>query len=312
MIKRLLIAGGLLAGLSGCGSNVRESITDDPSLLENKLFTNVSTEMNSSLLISDNIPLQGLRDFYSASIDPNVQDTNIFDNVVILDIVDYNGNKGHGYLINDCGLVLTANHVVKNLNKPGLESLVNGTMINRNGEVFPIKNIELKDEFLDFAIVYVETGKESKAHPLNFSKIKNSPCGMDASFIAVDFSIQGDNVYKFSNGKVLCVDDILEKVKDDKWTQNHSLSLGELALKGSVFLDTNIKYGYSGSPVFSDVGSDRPIFLGLVRCGFLKNEYIGGNPRIPSNEFMDGFTAITTSNEILIKIKDYLDNLDSP
>lgn len=310
LMKGLLVAGGLLGGLFGHFSNggLEKSINQGSSL-ERSSFEKISEGDGLFVLSENELILQGLRDFYSASMDADVQDLDVWDNVVSLNVEGDMGGRGHGYMINDCGLILTANHVVRGLeNNPFL----NGTVTTREGDLFQIRNTEISDSFLDFAIVYAETGNESKANPLNFLDTSFVPCGNDARFIAMDFSRSEELEYNDLSGNVVCYADILEKLKGDGWTHTHGLYAEEFIRKGSILLDTDLKKGYSGSPVFSNVGIGKPEFLGLVRGGLTKNKYINNNPRTKERVFIDDFTAITTSKGILDNIGNYLEDLDSP
>ena len=304
-MKRLFVVGGLLAGLSGCMTpehKLEEAVKEVPTLEIVPPATGFEENFGYYLGF-DEKRLLGLRDFYLDSRDYNVREGNVLDNLVLLEVGGPNGGPAHGYLINDCGLVLTNSHVAESLNQYGS---VNGKIITRDGEVYPIRRTELDDEFLDFAIVSAETGKEPKTHPLNFIDTTFSPCGFNASFTAVDFMAPEDRVYNPLSGNVWCVFDMIQRMDDINWGGHQGVRMGMLLRKGSVFLDIDSKYGYSGSPVFSDIDSYNPIFLGLVRSGLFKGGFIGKNPRIPNKELMSGFTAITTSTGIRDGIGDYL------
>ena len=304
-MKRLLAIGGLLAGLSGCVAS--ESALEDAiseGTTEETSSPSETFELSGAYFLRlDDERLSGLRDFYWDSLDYRINEGDVLDNLVVVNVEGINGGRGHGYLINDNGLVLTASHVVENLNKHGL---VNGNIITRDGEVYSIRRTGLNNHFLDFAVVSAETGKESKTHPLKFIDTIFAPYDLDASFNVADFSVPGDLVYNSFSGKVLHVVDMIRGREDMKWSDQQGALMGMLLRKGSIFLDTDVEHGYSGSPVFSGIDSNSPTFLGLVRSGLGKGGYVGDNPRIPSHEFMDGFTAITTSRRILEGIGDYL------
>ncbi len=302
VMKRLLTIGGLLAGLSGCvngvvESNLEREVSGVPAL---GVAPHVKgpERVNPYFLGLDDKRLQGLREFYLDSRNLKIKEGDISGNRVLLSVGGADGSLGHGYLINDCGLVLTASHVVRDLNQHGLS---NGEITTMDGSVYPIRGTELEDEFLDFAIVSAETGMESKTHPLRFTDTLFSPCGSDASFMAVDFTAHGELTYDSFSGKVLCVEDMLKEMEKDNGIRHKGLFLGMLLRKGFVFLDVDLKYGYSGAPVFGELDSEEPIFLGLVQGGLGERDH-----RFDSYELIDGFTAITSSSRILDGIGVYL------
>lgn len=294
--------GGLLAGLSGCvnevvRSDLERAVSDVPAS-EQVTVVEGPERINRYFLSLDDRRFDGLREFYLDSRNPKVNEENVLENRVLLSVGGNHGAFGHGYLINDCGLVLTASHVVRDLNQHGLS---NGNIITVSGDVYPIRKTELRDDFLDFAIVSAETGMEPKTHPLKFVDTLYSPCGVDASFTAVDFNSSEGFVYNTHSGSILCVEDMLKELDGDSDVTHKGHFMGMFLRKGFVFLNVNLDYGYSGSPVFSGLDSGEPHFLGLVQGGLGKK-----NHRYNNYEFLDGFTAVTSSSRILDRVGSYL------
>ncbi len=304
-MKRLLALSGLVAGISGCAIPPTENLesTIDNSLeevVEETLVEETAFKKPEKLkpyfLGTDQVRLDGLRDFYLASVNGRTSEKSVKDNLVFISV----GEKdevflGHGYLINDCGLILTSNHVVEELNRHGE---TNGIAFTRDDEIYPIRRTELSDIRCDYAILSAETGLESKVHPLNFEQTFTVPCGNNASFLAKDYSTGSELVY-YHEGNVLCVEDIVGSLRGNGVEKKDHIGkvLGWYLRQGGVFLDVDLKNGHSGSPVFTDIDSDLPSFLGLVRGGVIKKG---------EHNMIEGLIAITGASEIQIGILSYL------
>ena len=279
-----------MAGLSCANPGLENEVLAMPveskepiSFMENREYS----------LAEDSLRLDALKRFYEDSVNPEIFEKYSEDNLVLVKTRDY---MAHGYMIDDSGLVLTVEHMAKSVNQNGN---FNGVVITSDGTEYPIRSTELSNEFIDYAILVAETGKESKTHPLNFVDSSIPLCELDASFFTYG-SLDVNNLRLHGEGYVLCIEHALP-VLQNLDMEHKGIYLEYLLRRGSSFVSKTMHHGDSGAPVFSNLQGDNPLFLGLARATL--NE--------EGKEPLD-FGIITSSSDIIYSLKFYLDDLDSP
>ena len=68
--------------------------------------------------------------------------------------------------------------------------------------------------------------------------------------------------------------------------------------RGFFFISETVNQGYSGAPVFSDIASDNPLFLGLVQGNLIKDEKV-----------VKDFGIVNIGGYILRGLIDYFDDI---
>ena len=259
------------------------------------------------LLNNDEERMDALWKFYNASFDKVINDGDFKDNVVIIQTPSV---SSHGYMIDDCGLILTSGHVARKLS---YKYSGNDFVFDNEGNKYFAKRTELNSYYNDYAIIVAETGKPQKTNPLNFFDFYKVKCGSNIGFnmspviynlnnFMNDSKTTSEEIepFEFSseNGKFLCVEHALEHIVDCD-SEFEKLHLGRILesqiRRGFYFVTSTIKAGYSGSPVFNLDSSGNPIFIGLVQGSINKG-----------NKCMENFGFVTGSDVIFDALKNYL------
>ncbi|MBT4576777.1 hypothetical protein HOM13_01225 [Candidatus Woesearchaeota archaeon] len=296
-MNRLFLAGGLLAGLS-CANPGLEILDSQliPPVIESKESSKLEGLMSRDKysLADDPIRLDALRNFFDDSLDENIFENNVRDNLVL---IKASGQIAHGYLIDDSGLVLTVEHMARHVNREGI---VNGSIIDYQGNVYPIRRTELISESLDYAVLVAETGKDPKTHPLKFVNTSKSLCGEIVGFFTYSLVSPYESVVH-EGGTVICSEHALFNLQDDFPKKHKGPSLDDSTKRGFSFISLKINHGDSGTPSFINPLEENPIFFGLATGTYDIDDGTVNNMGI-----------VTSSSDIIYSLKYYLDDLDSP
>ena len=183
----------------------------------------------------------------------------------------------HGYLLDDCGLILTCYHHVRDTSS---SRFVTRTIIDNDGMEYEAYLTDFIDPDADAAILIANTRKLPLTHPLKFADETIFSSNSPAYFATFDFfsSPTAKCSVPFSNydgplhtdginhGIVLSLEDYLHNVSlngnVECSSEESSPSLRDKLspLKQRFYLSSTVQSGDSGSFVFSDDNT----FLGMI------------------------------------------------
>ncbi|MBT3262553.1 hypothetical protein HN992_02600 [Candidatus Woesearchaeota archaeon] len=278
-----LFAGITLGVAAACGSALFNS--DNPEtdkgleqIVSNEGILNVKEEYS---LENDDLRLKALYNFVNASFNKDKYEGNVLENLVI---IQSKNSLSQGYMIDDCGLILTVEHGGRDISRFENE---NSKVIDIHGNTYPVVSTEISDHFTDYALLVADTGAEPKTHPLNFTNIFEVKCGDAAEFYSsidlqsnsglfpfIEYVKNKDNfvngylVNEFhGGGEIICVQHSSEYLTKEFDTNGHYGQTLEYQIRrGFSFMSGTVNQGNSGSPIFRNITSDNPEFLGLVQA----------------------------------------------
>lgn len=293
----------VLSLLPGCTTIHREPPAL-PSSAEPAFF-----DPNFHALCNDQERLAALREFYTLSTlgSPSLDDPS--QQVVLVELtypVFRHGNQSmfcHGYLIDDCGLVLTAYHILLGVSSPDFTTF---SITDREGHCYRARRTELSIPDRDYTVLAVETGKPRHSHPLPcterpsletqtlfFTYFDISPvlsslkkemkltCHTSANIISIDATMGIVLQHRF--GTILDATSFLQLRNE----------LERFEQCDAFLLSGTVRQGYSGTPVFTSYHS----FLGLIR---------GYAPYQDDKRFPEGVGFATSATPLFNGIHDYL------
>lgn len=118
-------------------------------------------------LFDDPVRTEALRRFCELSKQPGDYKDNPLDYVVVLQAYSPDSDQpflwAHGYLLDDCGLVLTIYHTWCNAPSDGFF-----TVLDKQGREYRAQGTDIFDIASDFAVLAAETNKPPQTHPLRF------------------------------------------------------------------------------------------------------------------------------------------------
>ncbi len=287
-LKNLL--GGVTLGLvTACGSALIEYggyVNEDSleKIVTNEAILDVGEEYS---LENDKLRLNALYNFVNDSFNEKKYEGNVLENLVV---IQSENSLSQGYMIDDCGLILTVDHAGRNVSRFDNE---NSKVFDIYGNVYPVVSTEISDYFKDYALLVADTGKEPKTHSLNFTNIFEVECGDAAEFYSsIDFENRSD-VFPFTeyvknkdnfvngylinkiheNGEIICIQHSSEKLANEFSSLGHyGEMLEDQIRRGFSFMSGTVEQGNSGSPIFRNIKSDNPEFLGLVQANIKHSE----------------------------------------
>ncbi len=215
--------------------------------------------------------LQALADFYYLSSQPGTQNQAP---PIPVDLYCLDMHQSHertlvedfsfkGTLIDDCGLILTADHGVARKIKSPLDWRITVTQLSGEHEA---KITEIRDSLLDYVILAVETGKPPRTRPLHFPP-RDNYLGQRIRIL----SQQDDGTGNFDwhcRGAIVPVNEFIRVYEDclpNRRYANDFVPRKETLIPfaeagGFLFTSALVFEGESGSSVLTKNGE----FLGLV------------------------------------------------
>ena len=141
--------------------------------LENLISTEATSvdETPSYFLKNDKTRFGALEKFISDSFNPGIFESNVNENLVVILTKD---SISQGYMIDDCGLVLTVAHAARDIKR---KRDFDSRIYDMKGGVYSVKRTEIFDYFHDYAILVADTNKLQKTHSLNFLNTYERNCG---------------------------------------------------------------------------------------------------------------------------------------
>jgi hypothetical protein len=133
-------------------------------------------------------------------------------------------------------------------------------------------------------------------------------CGDSADFFSgITIEVNQENLPRFlgvqdlhEGGNIMCVqhtENYLTNIEKDVFSHSGPMLESQLR-RGFFFISETVKQGYSGAPVFSDMSSENPKFLGLVQGNLINNKTI-----------VENLGIVTDGGDIFNGLIDYFDNL---
>ena len=259
-------------------------------------------------LFDDPQRLDALANFYSATLTSlDVEDP--YRHLVLIEAFDRTplgipilAGGGHGYLIDDCGLVLTVNHITRRARS--------FRIWDQEGNIYDASLSDFFDFKNDYALLAAETHRPPSPHPLPIAPgfSAGTPLRFSTFFARLPHrtSYRTSGPYDecsflpssfFWEGEVLSLDQILEGVSrlDTTMTPERVTELVhnlEPCLDSSFFFSSTVCHGYSGTPVF-DAGNR---FLGIA------HSYIP----TPPFRALGGYGIAVHSQQIFDGLRNYL------
>tara|TARA_Y100000310_G_scaffold307633_2_gene349921 strand:+ start:1208 stop:2197 length:990 start_codon:yes stop_codon:yes gene_type:complete len=317
-MKKSDLASLVFIGLSSCnlvGNNdVLPTLENTvEKVFEKKDFLKeVDLEINNYHVLSyDDERMNALEKFYLNSISLEKQKENPAQNIVTIiaksdeeDCLDF---AGQGYMIDDCGLILTVYHVAKRISKKRIFSFV----LDMDGNKYPISKTDFIYPLRDYALIVANTGKNPKTHALNFAEPLEYGFGEDVFFISshLDYFRRGEDVpfpmqIVHRDGNIISSENILEKVIDGSKDYEINKVLLESSLnfqkneRGFFFVSNTVYPGQSGSPVFNNDFK----FMGLVQGTYTKMDRTSWKYGV-----VEGVGCVSSSVLLLKDMKDFLE-----
>lgn len=315
--KHILPLSGLVIGLSSC-LPYREKYQPPPTPEEMKYIYVPHS------LKDDEILLAALRDFYcQSSTLETVQEDPLqhlvvlrwFDNfsqhITFPDGTTVSGtttvpNYAHGYLMDDCGLILTSYHHMRNWMNSGKPPM---SMIDGEGHTYPTISSDFLLPQPDYALALANTGKQPSSHPLKFhSSLPDSSFRFasfhPSSYFTEDISLPMKITHV--KGNTISLEDFLFQIgrlRYARCSNDFDLdfqveeSVDACEQRNTLYLSKTVYAGNSGTPLFAEDFT----FKGLV-CGY----WI---PRVPEDGVYRtycGFGLATPVEPFIHSLEDYL------
>jgi hypothetical protein len=209
---------------------------------------------------------------------------------------------GYGYVLDDCGLVLTSYHIVKKLKR-----YHNAVAFHFENNQCLLYQTNLYDEEQDWMVCVADAFYDAQPHPLWFGDDTSFDVGTPVHFYTT-FYDSDTNLQLWEPhdlGAIVSEEDGVQRVADfgDGYIQKTEEELNGFLDLGYFFISNNILFGYSGSPVFGDDGA----FLGLVQQTITKEVPV--HPLSGGGEYnlrMENFGLVGSSLHILEHVGDYV------
>jgi len=254
-------------------------------------------------LPKDEVRMEALAEFYFRSLRLSEQNENPNQNLVAVRIKRGGVvlSSGNGYMLDDCGLVLTSNHVAMGMD---FNNWSFGSVVDMDGKEYPAVKTQLRSSLHDYAVLAVQTNKPRKSRPLKFATHSKFAPGEKLMYVSNPIGYLTGVGPKFpmqiAHGGGTIIDRkkafeiILENMVEgdiDKFRDEVDKQLKFQVARGMFFSTSLVGRGNSGSPVFSS----KLEFLGLVQ----------GNYKI-KGKTVPNVSSLTNSTHIIEGIRTFL------
>ncbi|MEK6839513.1 MAG: hypothetical protein AABX72_01110 [Nanoarchaeota archaeon] len=212
----------------------------------------------------------------------------------------------HGYLMDDCGLVLTSYHHIRDWRDIGREPM---HMIDREGQIYPVSLTDFQLPEPDYALVIADTGKEPSSHPLKFHSSFSHDSIQFATLHPSSYASEQVSLPMKMNaveGNLVSLEDFLSQVGQLRYARcSDQFNLDPLAKESidrseqrhALYLSKFVYMGNSGTPLFAEDFT----FLGLI--------YAYWTPRTPEDGIYRpycGYGLALPSDPFIRSLEDYL------
>ncbi len=312
-MKHGMLAGLAFSLLGGCLVQLPSKQQPIAEPYHSLLEACVKDDPSFSVLETDEMRLAALKEFYERSVKGDDVEKSPLEQLVVVSVEYQDEEKhkagflAHGYLMDDCGLVLTVYHLLQDGFKTPDHTI---TVIDQHKNVFPATYTELSDSGKDYAVLKADTQKPPHSHPLRFREPPPSTAIFYSRlFLYPADLLFGPRLHDRVHGKVVSPSDMLpavifDEILTDPFAISSSLFNIPSAYKGihsknspyHLFSTATVKRGCSGDFLFEKDYT----FAGIIKeFVYSTHRTKGLGVALKSTSFFDGVRDYLADLQVL-------------